>query len=352
MDLDNISDIRNGFQHITFSNYQKSKTKNELLNCIYKGKVENANYWIAELICSGHFLDIWDIIILYSTKFIHYGNPKLFPYLELRYNQFVSILNNGYQNYPLMLRNNIKIRRLFCEIICILCFSIKKHNYNKIKLDKVEDFNLITITKKFKAPNTSFIENIYKEYDPKELFIPVNELIFSIIDKNIVDACFWYEWIIEYDLRCKKEKKKCECESRIYAPTKYQKDIIWIIWDILFFYSNKLENSLIKKIINSLFTLFKIQYKPSCKTKRKYIFYFSFSLLIENIDLSINICSKTNEVNAICDKINLIYREIKKNEIAPKTDYLFNNVKNLNVEKSIQKMDIFNSMLEENEENE
>lgn len=88
------------------------------------------------------------------------------------------------------LRNNLKIRRLFCEIISILSFSNKKHNYNNIKLNKKEDFDLINISKKFKAPNTTYIENIYKNDDPKELFIPINELIFSINDKNIVDCCF------------------------------------------------------------------------------------------------------------------------------------------------------------------
>lgn len=104
MDLDTISDIRDSFQNITFSNFQKSKAKKELINCIYNSKIENANYWAAELICSGHFLDLWDIIIVYSTRYIHYGNPKLFPYLELRYNQFISILKNGYSNNPIMFK--------------------------------------------------------------------------------------------------------------------------------------------------------------------------------------------------------------------------------------------------------
>lgn len=344
MDLDTISDIRDSFQNITFSNFQKSKAKKELINCIYNSKIENANYWAAELICSGHFLDLWDIIIVYSTRYIHYGNPKLFPYLELRYNQFISILKNGYSNNPIMLRNNLKIRRLFCEIISILSFSNKKHNYNNIKLNKKEDFDLINISKKFKAPNTTYIENIYKNDDPKELFIPINELIFSINDKNIVDCCFWYEWIIEYDNKCKKDKKKCEAESRIYAPNGHQKDIVWIIWDILFYYAENNKTIIVKKIIDSLFVLFKIQYTPACRSKRKYIIYFSFSLLIEYIDFSINICTRIDEINAICDKINIIYREIKKNEVSPKTDYLFNNIKQQNLEKSINKMEIFNSM--------
>ena len=46
MDPDNINDIRTEFKNITFSNFQKSKAKQELLNTIYNNKIENANYWV------------------------------------------------------------------------------------------------------------------------------------------------------------------------------------------------------------------------------------------------------------------------------------------------------------------
>ena len=68
--------------------------------------------------------------------------------------------------------------------------------------------------------------------------------------------------------------------------------LYWIIWDILFYYS-KPENSIIDtkknlpiihKIIDSLYNLFIIKYKPTFKTKRKYIIYFAFSILIDNMD--------------------------------------------------------------------
>lgn len=352
MDPDNIDDVRTEFKNITFSKFQKSKARQELLTCIYNCKIENANYWAAEFICSGHFLDLWEIIILYATKYIHCGNPKLPIYLNMRYDNFSSIINSGYSNNIIILRNNTKIRKLFCEIICILCYSNKKHNYQQIKLNKLEEFDLPTISNKFKAPNIKFIENIFKDDDPKELFIPFNELIYSITTKNIIDACYWYEWIIEYENICKKKKKKCICQGRSYAPHGTHNDIIWIIWDILFYYADP-KNSFIKntkylpiidKLIKSLFNLFIIKYKPTFKTKRKYIIYYAFSIFTDNIEFNTNIITEHEKIQAIIEKINNLYREIKKNEESPNTDYLFKNIKKSNMEKTIEKIEILNNL--------
>ena len=351
MEPDNINDIRTEFKNITFSNFQKSKAKQELLNCIYHNKIENANYWSAEFICAGHFLDLWDIIILYATKYIHSGNPKLPIYLNMRYENFTSIINSGYSTNIIALRNNIKIRKLFSEIICVLCYSNKKHNYQQIKLNKTEEFDLTNISNKFKAPNICYVENIFKDDDPKELFIPINELIYSITIGNIIEACYWYEWIIEYENICKKKKKKCICQARTYAPHGTHNDIIWIVWDILYYYTepnNSLSKNnnfipIINKVIKSLYTLFSIKYKPSFKTKRKYIIYYAFSVLIDNIDFNINITNESDKIQAIVEKINNLYRDIKKNEKSPNTDYLFKNIKKSNMEKTIEKIEIMNN---------
>tara|TARA_B110000444_G_scaffold258858_2_gene300940 strand:+ start:12293 stop:13351 length:1059 start_codon:yes stop_codon:yes gene_type:complete len=352
MDPDNIDDIRTEFKNITFSKFQKSKARHELLNCIYNCKIENANYWCAEFICAGHYLDIWDIIILYATKYIHCGNPKLPIYLNMRFDTFTKIIESGYSGNIIILRNNFKIRKLFCEIICILCYSNKKHNYQEIKLNKLEEFDLLNISNKFKAPNVKYVGDIFKDDDPKELFIPFNELIYNITINNIIDICYWYEWIIEYENICKKKKKKCICQGRSYAPTGSHNDIIWIIWDILFYYADP-KNSLVKnntnlpiinKVITSLFNLFIIKYKPVFKTKRKYIIYYAFSILTDNIDFNINISNQNDEIHAIIDKINNIYREIKKNEESPGTDYLFKNIKKSNMEKTIEKIEIINNL--------
>ena len=350
MDPDNINDVREEFKNITFSKYQKSKAKYELIDCIYNCKIENACYWSAEFICSGHFLDLWDIIIVYFCKYIHSGNPKLPIYLSMRYNSFLTILNNGYSSNLLLMRNNNKIRKLFAEIICILCYSVKKHIYQDVKLNKNEEFDLTNISERFKAPNIHFIDNILKDDDPKELLIPLNELIYNLENNNIIDTCYWFEWILEFENICKKKKKKCLCQARSYPPKGTQNDIIWILWDTIFHYSN-IENNknkeninIINKIVKSLYELFIIKYNASIKKKRKFIIYFCFSLIIENYNFELPITSKSQEIEAIVSKIDTIYKEIKKNEVSPNTDYLFTNLKKSNLEKTIEKIEMINNI--------
>ena len=108
-----INDIRTNkdFQSFTFSNYKKSEVKKQLLNDMFKGKIENSCYWTTELICAGHFMDIWELILYYTCKHIHLGNPMLPAYINLRFQNFKEILNLGYVNNELAMRNNDKVRK-------------------------------------------------------------------------------------------------------------------------------------------------------------------------------------------------------------------------------------------------
>jgi hypothetical protein len=363
-----INDVRDSFKNITFSKFQKSKARSELIKSLCDEKIENACYWSAEFICSGHYLELWDIILYFVYKYIHNGNPKLALYLNMRYNNFETIINNGYGQNILVLRNNDKIRRLFCEIICVLCYSLKKNVICEIKLDKHESFDIASMSERFKAPNVSYIEYILKDDDPKELIIPINELVYNLINKNIINVYYWLEWIIEYENICKKKKKKCACENRSFAPKGSTHDIIWIIWDILLYYSdpsltsrtynihnnnnnnnynnnnNNNNNEIKYKIIKSLLELFVIKYSNNVKKKRKYIMYFAFALLIEQNPLNSALITHPEKIEAIVSKIDNVYKDIKKNEVSPKTDYLFTNLNKSNIEKTIEKIELINSL--------
>ena len=341
-----INDIRllSFFRGVSFSNFKKSEVVKQLLLSLQTSKIEPAIYWSAELICSGNFLQLWDIIIQFYSKHIHTSNPKLIIYIELRLTNFKNIIGL-YSSDELKARNNEKIRKIFAEIICILCFSKKNHHFQNIRIN-TDEFVLTNITEKLKAPNVSHITPYYKKNDPYSLYIPFNEFVYSLSVKNSLDCCYWFEYILNYEsiMKKKNEKDACICEKRVFEKTnvlpKIQTDIIWIFWEILLDFSSK-KGILYTKITQSSLHLFSIKYSFQMKQKRKYLLYFIISLLSMNIVLEKEeIVVEKQAISEILTKIDKIYVQIKKNEITPKTDYLFNNLgKNKNFEKTISQLE-------------
>ena len=172
----------------------------------------------------------------------------------MRIENFKSILQNGYIDNEIRMRNNPKIRKLFAEIIGVLCYSRKKHSFENIKIKKHEEFNMTHMSSKLNAPTVKYAEPFFQKGDPKEIFIAINEFAYHISkdSKNIVTSCYWFEWLIEFEAISKRKKENCQCERRVFAPVldKYQMDIIWMIWELLLFECQKLNHPTKNKIMN------------------------------------------------------------------------------------------------------
>lgn len=346
-----INDIRepSHFKGESFSKYKKTEVRNQLLENMIKGKIEPACYWSAELICAGHFMELWETIIHYTGKHIHLGNPKIVSYLEMRFQIFRNIMTSGKHQNELQLRNNQTIRNLFAEVIAILTYSNRKHSFESIKINRVEEFDMTQMTERLKAPSMKYADSIFNKEDPKELFIAINEFSYNISNErhNMLNACYWVEWVIEFDLICRKRKESCLCERRTYlsVENKYQRDIIWLIWDALNKYTTEINNPFISKLMTSIMNIFCIKYTTGSCKKRRYLLYFAVALLTEPVPLDIELFTKKELIHNVVGKINEVYKQIKKNEESPGTDYLFNNLdKHANYEKSIRKLEMMESI--------
>lgn len=351
MNSNDINDVRmqSEFKGITFSGYKKTDTKKELILNLKKSKIEPACYWSAEFICAGHYAELWDIIIEFFSKYIHIGNPKIITYLEIRIELFKNLLRNGYTDIEIQMRNDIKIRKLFAEVICVLCEAKKRHEYSEIKI-KNEDFDLTYMTERFQAPSISYADDIFLKDDPKELFIPANEFAYNISEegRNSVSACYWMEWFIQFEQKCKSRKEKCKCERRMFAnvDSKFQMEIVWILWDIFLYESSK-RNKLIQKLVRSALNIFCLKFSTTCYKKRRYIMYFVIEILTENFPLNDTIIKDEDKIKTVLNNINIIYKQIKKNEISPNTDYLYNNIDASNLQRSIAILEKMNSINED-----
>lgn len=345
-----INDIRTQpeFKGITLSGYKKTEVRKQLLENLKKGKIEQACHWSAELICAGHYIELWEIYLHFVCKYIHLGNPKIAVYLDKRYTIFRNIMSQGQFLNELQLRNHPVIRQLFAEITGVICLSEKKNSTEPVKLKKDEEFDITQMSEKLIAPNVKYIEPMFLKDDPKEFYIAANEFAYNISDdkKNMLNACYWIEWTIEFENLCKKKKNKSTCEGRpfVKVDAKGRNDIIWILWDAILFYA-KNKPKFVEQAIQSLFNLFCIKYTTASCKKRRYLLYFAVSLITESVRTDIELIPDKTVIAVVVKKINSIYKQIKKNEHSPNTEYLFANVDKANMfERSMKQMELVNSV--------
>jgi hypothetical protein len=356
-DPNEINDIRtdSDFRGITFSSYKKVDVRKELLNSLSSSKIEPSCYWSAELVCSGHYLELWDIIITFISKYIHLANPKLPLYIEMRYESFKAIMSNGYSGNELRLRNHPKMRSLFAEMVCVLANSKRQHKYESVKIKKKEEYDIATMSQRLKAPRVDYAQEFFRERDPKEIFIAMNEFAYHISrdSKNTLLACYWVEWIVEFETICKVKKETCRCERRSHIPVddKLQFDPIWMIWDIILARCSNIDDysPLTQKIVNSLLRLYCIRFTPGVRKKRRYIIYFAISLLTTEYDSKIEMINDRFVIETAVENINSVYKQIKQHEISPDTDYLFSSAgykgdKNGDLERTIKRLETLNAM--------
>jgi hypothetical protein len=258
-----------------------------------KGLLEACCNWTTELICSGLLLDVWELIFLFSFRNIHRGNPKLPLYLDMRYQGFKNRMEGTTE---LQVRNNPELRKMFLEMVCVLASSKRSHAYEIVAIPKEEGIPKTRL----KAPTIEF-NKAFRPNDPKELFIPMNELSYMLHEKNAIGACFWIEWLLSFF-----HKHKCVLMDRT------TKDPIWLVWETILLYA---KDPLVDKIVKSIVSLFSAAYTPSSKEKRRFMLYYAITLCCEPVVFDVEIISNKKIIEQAYVKGDLLFQEKKMHEV-------------------------------------
>ena len=310
----------NEFAGVTFSLYKRSQVKKSLLESISKGAIEEANYWAAEFICCGCFIELWEIIMEFLGRNINTASPKLPVIIEKCFQNFKQIAMNDYLTDQLEMRNSQRVRKIIAEIISILCTSRKKSKIEYVKIDKDNDFDVLKLSSRLKASSAEYGQKILKTEDPTEVHVAVNELCYHLSNdtRNALMAQYWVEWLLEFDKLCRKKKERCQCIRRDFAPQEDDSglDIIFLVWDAILTEAKTRSQKVILTIILSILNLFKMRFTIGVKKRRRHLIYMAINLLCEPLDLKVDPLQCKSSLKTILQNLDIIYSQVKQGEVS------------------------------------
>ena len=325
-----INDARGAkqFENESFSKYYKKEVLTQFKKNVMDKRLEEAVNWCIELMLSLHTYKVYEILVNIACKYININNPQLPVKLYNRYKLFLSKNLTEPE-----CRNSQVIRNQLIELCIIVCLSTKGKALSFYKI-KDSEFDLENIVNRL-GSKTNHITNIVKKNDPEEIVIMLNEFCDNIKKKNYEKAIYWLSLVIEYEKNYTKKNKQFYCNNRNIEgiDPKYQSDVIWFIWTIILNEANTLLQEKANIQVNSLFKLYKFQYKPSKKYKNcQYIFY-ALKYFTYNFNINQAICIDNYLSIQITSYINILFKQKQDNEVTVIKDY----VKEKKIEQPIHK---------------
>lgn len=300
------------FKKVTFNGYKKTAVFSDFQKSILSGNIEKSILWSTELHCSGYIKNIYTRLFDIYIKEINKANLKLLPIFLKELNKLDKI-SEVFKDNILNVRNEQYIRNHITDLVCLLTFSPK---YKLAKLPKMEssDFNMKNNKPRMISKNLNAIQIYLKEDDPRDLIIPLSEILLNLkcpnLSKSFENCLFWLNWILIYEKNFHNSYIKCHTRRLPNISEKSFNDFSWILWEILIDLSSK-EDIYIK----ILFELYKRNFKKSNKRKKMNLVIIAFTIIIDpfpKINYDDEIISEKNmkKKNKIIANINYQYLDL------------------------------------------
>ena len=319
------------FKTQTFGGYSKSDVNSQLDKAIQAEELEKSIYLSFQLLFSGYVNLLWDKLINLIYKNINTNNPNIPKFMYEKQKKWDSIvLQKIYKkDNILLLRNNVIIRELIVELVCIIILS-RKRKLEQLKKITKGDFVLSSFKSRLEAKDSSLSSNYLKENDPSEVRIAMNELVYQMKQRNFDKVLYWLSWMLEWDKLNVKQYGKFKVHPRLVqgVEPKFATNIIWLIWeyinDIRFKVNTfSTHNSLTEEDneqINYLWKCFTLNYSNTKRNKRIHLVIWALKIIVNPLDFSIKLIDKEYLLFQILANYNIMIEKIKSQE-NNKNDY-------------------------------
>ena len=268
------------FSKITFSKYMLKDVTAALSKSLMSCKLEEAMNWSVELLISGYIEKFWDKILTIGIKNVNINNPNLGYFLYTRYSKYID-LSKKYDS--LAIRNSQCSRNLVAEVCFTVCNSLKTKSISFAKI-KENDFNMSYLESKVLANDPDIVKDKLKYGDPCEAKMILNEFNYCLINKKYELCVYWLSWIFDWEKRNTKKDKMYICGVREIqnVDKKYYTNLSWLVWEIILKEGVKTNNEFLNKQIQSLYKLYKFNFKSSNKGKKAPIFLYAIKYFTDN----------------------------------------------------------------------
>lgn len=291
-----INNIKIDSNKTLLSNNKNDVIKDFITNLNQKNVKHSINL-ACELHLSGYFENVLFKLINFYINEINLSQPIGSLYLCNILKYYKNKFNNKKKKDSMIdIVNDQKLRNFICFFVTLSCLSNQRKLPKLIKINE-EDFNLKLKKKTLISKNLNLINQYIKKDDPKEITIPLSEIINLLKDEKIQDReqiiLYWLSWIYEYEKRFHNKNMISNTRNISDIDKKYFCDFVWIIWEMII---NFTEKKHLKTIIKNNCYLFKYKYTKSSKKTKS-------NLLINAVLLCINPIPKIKEPIFIEDDI-------------------------------------------------
>lgn len=316
----------NDFKLTTLGGYPRSKIPAAMEKAIYSGKIEHACYWAFQLLASGMPITLWDRLLNYAYKNVNVGNPKLPRWLLEKTTAWQRILIRKDFAGPNIInaRNLQQIRHIITEIIVVLSMSRKrKLDMLNTKIKEV-DFIISNFQDRCINRNNNIISALLGDNDPSEIKLSANEFAVNLGMRNMQGALYWLHWILYWERINIKRFKSFTIQARIIEgiPQTDIRDVIWLIWSIIHQTRARVildtkhtlptnELGQLERQLDALWAMYIHKWKPSFKSKRLPLIYWSLHYLINPVDWSSEVIDRLDILVKATANTNMMFEKIK-----------------------------------------